>query len=150
MDKGPDITAFGGAQGIANNAATTASTSKNALEQKQQKIPKFKPGLHTVQGRQVVKGYSVTEDQLETLTTLGFGASAFFSIATGLLGFALNLMVTLDLTSDAPRAAITFWSGVETSCFIGFVFFISGGIAFALRRWWKTSAIKQKTKFEGE
>ena len=119
------------------------------LDQKS-RPPKWKPGLHIIQGRQVVKGYSVTEDQLETLTTLGVGAAAFFSIATGLLGFAFNLKATIDLTTGVLATTVNFWTGVEFACFIGSVLSGIGGLILALRRWWKTSAIKAATKFEGD
>lgn len=120
------------------------------LPTKANKPKKFISGLHPIQGRQVVKGYAVTEDQLHLLSTLGYEASISFTLASGLLGFALNLMVSRDLSTSAPTDSLHFWGGVEVSCFYGAIVFGVVALILATVRIYKVYEIKSKTKFEIE
>lgn len=109
---------------------------------------RFKHGLEVDQGRQVVKGYSVTEDQLVNIAGVGWLAALCFSGATGLFGFSLNLWVTLDLSSNLSAERGAWWRGMNLACFAGgSVLFILASV-FATYRLIKLTSIKKKTKFK--
>lgn len=92
---------------------------------------KFKEGIETVSGRQRVKCYPVTLDQLENLAHVGWLAAALFSMATGSLVFSINLQTTLDLATGAPKDITAFWNGINHGVFyVSLLLYVLGVIAF--------------------
>lgn len=59
---------------------------------------KFKPGLYLNQGKHVVKGYSITEDQLENLSSQGKFTSIFLAITTFCIAQVINIVLALTAT----------------------------------------------------
>jgi hypothetical protein len=139
------------AQNAANSTFSSASTQNSGPTAPTiSKRKSIRPGLQLDQGRQTVKGYSVTEDQLETLSVFGRGATFFFTLAAGLLGFAINLKSALDLAPDAPKQAFSFWTGINYSALAAAILTGIIAIYLAYSRGSKLRAIKNNTEFNGQ
>ena len=152
MDPQPEpmpVVAVGTAPAFGNAASSEVSTKESnpPLEAKAMggrnsasKPKTFKPGLHLDQGRQKLKGYSITRDQLDNLTHLGWLTTALWSFGTGLFGFAVNLQLTLDLSVGAPKDSIVWWSAINKAAIIAaLALYALGGLMF-----WRGNSQKQK------
>ncbi len=69
-------------------------------------------------GRRPVKEYPLTEADMRDLMKTGIIAGGSFSLATGLLGFVVNLSKDFAFSSNVPDKIASFWSGVWWSCII--------------------------------
>ena len=102
---------------------------------------KFKPGLYLNQGKHVVKGYSITEDQLENLSSLGKFTSIFLAITTFCIAQVINIVLALTAPQWIPWFAVAIFLTVLAVVF-GFLakfFYDNEGR--------KIRAIKENTTF---
>jgi hypothetical protein len=154
MPEQPDsLAATAGTDSIREGASTanTGSVPKSidGVASKTRKQT-FKPGLFLNQGRQVVKGFSITKDQLDNLASTGWLTTSFFSFGTGLLGFAVNLRSTLDLSAGVERTTAAWWSGINVAAIVGALILYALGALFFFRGKSQKQAILDNTKFEGD
>jgi hypothetical protein len=72
-------------------------------------------------GDREVKVYPVNETEMETLSHLGADATLLFSIASGLLGFGINTIISLTLAGGvSPFVSGVYWSAIVL-CLLGSV-----------------------------
>jgi hypothetical protein len=61
-----------------------------------------------------MKGYPITDGELGQLFGIGALATVSFSIAAGLLGFAIDVTKDMAFSPDLPEAVITHWGAMKT------------------------------------
>ncbi len=99
-------------------------------------------------GRRNLRAYPITEHELSGLAALGVFAGMAFSIAAGLLGFAIDLHKDLSITADVPLKEAVFWGTIRIVAFgLAIILAISGG--YLLHRGnTKLTRIKEETTFD--
>jgi hypothetical protein len=111
----PPASATGGA--VANTVVQTAgSGTTGAVDTGKADLPKAarRPrGLSVDHGRATLKGYPVTEDDLENLGWLDGAAAFAFAVATGLLSQWFDITKDIALATDAPAPKVAFYKGVS-------------------------------------
>ncbi len=63
-----------------------------------------------------MKEYPLTEADMNDLAKTGVIAGGSFSLATGLLGFVVNLSKDFAFSSNVQEGVLGFWTGVWWSC----------------------------------
>jgi len=98
-------------------------------------------------GRRPMKAYPITDGELGQLFGLGTLAAICFSLASGLLGFGLDLVKDLALSNEIAEVTKTYWETTKNWCFaIGFLLFVVG-VVFVWQRRSRVSEIKKETTF---
>ena len=151
--------------GGANNSPTMAANNEPVISKPagapgqpvtQKLLPKnpkpkqWRPGVNLMEGRQNIKGYSVTHDQLDNLAHTGWLTAVFASMATALFGFTINLKSTLDLSSNASPIILSYWSGINFMTAVGGVVCSILAIIMFLRGSSQKSKIIDNTVFQEE
>lgn len=98
-------------------------------------------------GKQILKAYPLTEDQIETLSGLGLLAAGCFTVAGACLGFAIDLTKDLRLAAGIDPAALAWWEGVNYASFGGSAVFFVAGFLFWYWHGSKLKKIKDNTIF---
>jgi hypothetical protein len=70
-------------------------------------------GLSVKGGRREMKGYTVTEDQLENLGELQLSTALFFSVGTALLSFWIGVQQNVAFATQATNTAQSWWVGLS-------------------------------------
>jgi len=98
-------------------------------------------------GRRPMKSYPITDGELSQLAGLGYMATICFSVASGLLVFALDLSKDISMSQELSEATKVFWDTINivSYSFSGFLFILGGGLIW--KRQSKVSEIKDETKF---
>jgi len=83
-----------------------------------------------------MKEYPLTKGELYNLGTIGGLSAVFFSLATGLFGFATTITKDIAFSSSVPETVIVYYStlrdfafyGSAFSAFVGVIFLVAGGL----------------------
>lgn len=92
-----------------------------------------------------MKEYPLTEGELTALAAIGAFATLCFSIASALLGFAINVTKDIAFAPDLPERVVTFWDTLRIEAFVGCALFVILGTIFIFVGRSKVSAIKRET-----
>ncbi|MES2834250.1 MAG: hypothetical protein V4707_06035 [Pseudomonadota bacterium] len=95
-----------------------------------------------------MKAYPITEHELGGLAALGVFAGLSFSIASLMLGFAIDLHKDLSITADVPEGARIFWGTIRIGAFVMALVLTLVGIYLLNRGNTKLSRIKLETTFD--
>ena len=96
-------------------------------------------------GVRQMKCYAVTEDELETLGLLQYSATACFSTASGLVGFAVSISQNMAFANGVAPNVQGFWGGLKIAAFVGAAIASIVGTVLVIRGRSKVSKIKRDT-----
>lgn len=101
-------------------------------------------------GRQAMKAYPLTEEQIENLAGLGLLATLCFSGAAGVFGFAIDLDKDLSIAVGVPAEKMAWWSAVSSGSFLLSGALVLIGLFLLYRGHSKYAKIKANTEFPDE
>lgn len=101
-----------------------------------------------VYGRIKVKIYPVTMEKLDNLARLDLLAGAFFSAATGLIGFSVSITRDLMLAAGVAKEKLQFWAGVDATALVVALVCLGFAIKFWKDRGTKLKSIENETTFD--
>jgi hypothetical protein len=107
--------------------------------------PKKKGVLDVQHQRRRMKTYTVTELELDTMSTIRGGCAFSIAMATWLIGTAIGIWISRafadpkTLTAEAkvlngPCASIIFWVGMAFAVFATISYFRAGGMVKTIKR----------------
>lgn len=97
-----------------------------------------------------MKGYPVTEDDLENLSWIDAAAGICFAIASGSASQWFGLTKDVALSSGASPEKIAYYSGISVAALVAAIVSFAAGVALLFLRRGKIRRIKDRTVFEDE
>lgn len=101
-------------------------------------------------GTRVEDGYPVTKDELFSFGTLGLGATLFFSAASGLIGYYVNVSLGLAFSSGLPAGISEFYNASRGWALGGAIVSLVIGVVISLLGIAKARRIVKRTTFRGK
>lgn len=121
-------------QSLAGGEGSKKSKTRSPSKRQQNNYGSF---LDRVSGRRPMKEYPLTESELKELQMLGTASTLFFSLASGIGGFLIDLQKDLSLLQSPEKLdvdfekKVSFWTGAWWVASFGvIIFLILGGIAY--------------------
>lgn len=103
-----------------------------------------------IYGQVVMRAYPMTKAQIFALGSLGLATNLFFSLATGLMVYAVEVRRDVDMTPDMQEPVKEAWRQISNLCWNGGMFAGALAVVALVAGGWSVFQIMRSATFPGD